>query len=64
MNKERKPRKTSGHGSITKAGKVRKQTPKIQSSSKKNSVSPKIGNRRKYVNRILLGRTSGQNWRV
>jgi small subunit ribosomal protein S30e len=42
------------HGSLTKAGKVRSQTPRIESKKKKN-LSPKRGSRRNYKN-LLSGR--------
>jgi len=40
------------HGSMTKAGKVRKQTPKIEPKPKKN-LPPRIKNRLKFQRRIL-----------
>lgn len=40
------------HGSLTKAGKVRAQTPRIDGAIKK-SPSPRRRNRRNYVKRIL-----------
>lgn len=48
-------------GSLTKAGKVRQQTPKIEPIPKKR-LPPRIKNRRKFKNRILLERESGQVW--
>ncbi|MEB3860063.1 MAG: 30S ribosomal protein S30e [Desulfurococcales archaeon] len=39
------------HGSMTKAGKVRKQTPKIPPKPRKNQP-PRIRNRLKYVKRV------------
>ncbi|MEB3860885.1 MAG: 30S ribosomal protein S30e [Desulfurococcales archaeon] len=39
------------HGSMTKAGKVRKQTPKIEGKPKKG-IPPRIKNRMKYLKRI------------
>ena len=48
------------HGSTTKAGKVRMQTPKIPPSSKKISPCPKVGNRKRFYKRIILGRNIGQ----
>ncbi|MBD3172259.1 MAG: 30S ribosomal protein S30e [archaeon] len=44
------------HGSLTKAGKVRSQTPKIEGKPKK-SPSPKKRNRGNYKKRILSGNT-------
>jgi len=51
--------KVSGHGSTTKAGKVRQQTPKIPRIRKlsKNRF-PRINNRRRYKIQIILNRTS------
>ncbi|MFC1803437.1 30S ribosomal protein S30e [Thermoproteota archaeon] len=40
------------HGSLTKAGKVRSQTPKIEGISKK-SPTPRKRNRRNYKTRIV-----------
>ena len=40
------------HGSMTKAGKVRKQTPKIPAKPRKNPP-PRLRNRQKYTRRIL-----------
>ena len=47
------------HGSLSKAGKVRSQTPKIES-IKRNSPIPRIRNRRTYEKRVLLNRNIGQ----
>jgi small subunit ribosomal protein S30e len=49
------------HGSLSKAGKVRSQTPKIQASSKKG-LGPRVKNRRNYEKRLMLQRKPGQNW--
>jgi len=40
------------HGSITKAGKVRSQTPKIEAKPKKGII-PRIRNRYNFEKRIL-----------
>ncbi len=40
------------HGSMTKAGKVRKQTPKIEGKPRKG-LPPRIKNRIKYARRVL-----------
>ncbi len=40
------------HGSMTKAGKVRKQTPKIEPKPKKR-LPPRIRNRMKYIVRFV-----------
>ncbi|HXX87065.1 MAG TPA: 30S ribosomal protein S30e [Candidatus Acidoferrum sp.] len=49
------------HGSLSKAGKVRGQTPKIQAGVKKSQM-PRFRNKRNYEKRIMLQRKSGQNW--
>jgi len=49
------------HGSITKAGKVRSQTPKIQGRERHNPP-PRISLRAKYIKRVELKRNPGQNW--
>lgn len=40
------------HGSLTKAGKVRAQTPKVEGATRK-SMTPRRRNRANYVKRIL-----------
>jgi small subunit ribosomal protein S30e len=40
------------HGSLTKAGKVRAQTPKIEGTPRKSTI-PRRKNRANYVKRIL-----------
>ncbi len=49
------------HGSLSKAGKVRSQTPKIEATPKTRKP-PRIRFRRNFEKRILLRRKSGQNW--
>lgn len=49
------------HGSMTKAGKVRGQTPKLQA-RKRDSPVPKVRIRSTYVKRYMLKRKPGQNW--
>lgn len=56
-------RKASGHGSVTKAGKVRFQTPKIPAKPKRR-LSPKLMNRRKFRLREILDKKPGQNWEI
>jgi len=41
------------HGSLTKAGKVRAQTPKIERTSSKESKIPRIKNHKNYLIRIV-----------
>jgi ribosomal protein S30 len=55
--------KVSGHGSTTKAGKVRNQTPKVPKTiSHSKHGCPRLKNKKKYHNRITLNRKCGQNW--
>jgi small subunit ribosomal protein S30e len=49
------------HGSLSKAGKVRSQTPKIQPTPKKGP-SPRFRNKRNYEKRLVMQRKPGQNW--
>jgi small subunit ribosomal protein S30e len=49
------------HGSLSKAGKVRSQTPKIAPVEKKKPA-PRTRVRRNYEKRLLLQRKAGQNW--
>ncbi|MCP8304388.1 MAG: 30S ribosomal protein S30e [archaeon] len=49
------------HGSLTKAGKVRSATPKLERRPKTAPI-PKSGNRKKFIKRFILERKSGQNW--
>lgn len=47
------------HGSLTKAGKVRSQTPRTPPRERKKLV-PRIRNLRNYEKRLILGRSPGQ----
>lgn len=49
------------HGSLTKAGKVRSQTPKIPAKPK-SSPPPRVKNKGNYTKRLVLNRKPGQNW--
>lgn len=49
------------HGSLTKAGKVRSQTPKIPARPR-NSPIPKVRLKSTFVKRTVLKRRPGQNW--
>lgn len=49
------------HGSLTKAGKVRGQTPKLERRERVSNI-PRIRNKRTYVKRYSLKRKPGQNW--
>ncbi len=51
------------HGSITKAGKVKSQTPKLQARPKDSPI-PKVRNRSNYVKRLKYNRRPGQNWEL
>ncbi len=44
------------HGSITKAGKVRSQTPKLEAKPRK-SPFPRMRNRYNYIKRVLTAST-------
>lgn len=47
------------HGSLTKAGKVRSQTPKIPAKPR-TRPPPRIGFRKRYVRRVLAPSTLSQ----
>ena len=47
--------------SITKAGKVRSQTPKLEGKQKEGKI-PKVRNKRTYEKRFTMKRKPGQNW--
>lgn len=47
------------HGSLTKAGKVRNQTPKVEARVRKTPI-PRLRNRRNYLKRVLQGKAAGQ----
>jgi len=49
------------HGSLTKAGKVRSQTPKLEAKVRRSSI-PKVRNKRTFDKRFTLKRKPGQNW--
>ncbi|UCE43446.1 MAG: 30S ribosomal protein S30e [Candidatus Bathyarchaeota archaeon] len=52
------------HGSLSKAGKVRTQTAKMQIEGRtRKSKMPRVGLRRKYEKRIILQRNPGQSWK-
>ena len=48
------------HGSLTKAGKVRAQTPKLEARERTSTI-PKCRNHRTFVKRYDLKRRPGQN---
>lgn len=48
------------HGSLTKAGKVRGQTPKMEA-TKRVSHSPRVNNKKNFYKRYSLKRKPGQN---
>ncbi|MCK4497719.1 30S ribosomal protein S30e [Candidatus Bathyarchaeota archaeon] len=50
------------HGSLSKAGKVRGQTPKVEGKPRRR-VIPRIRSRRNYEKRVVLNRKAGQNWK-
>ncbi len=47
------------HGSLTKAGKVRSQTPKVESRVRVKEI-PRIRNKKHYIRRIVEGHEAGQ----
>ncbi len=47
------------HGALSKAGKVRSQTPKREPQDRSSS-GPRVSNRRIYHNRVILNRNIGQ----
>jgi len=47
------------HGSLTKAGKVRSQTPKVTSKRGPKPI-PRIRNKKNYIKRIIQGARVGQ----
>ncbi len=49
------------HGSLTKAGKVRSQTPKLQARPR-TSPNSRIRNKLNFMKRFELKRKPGQNW--
>jgi small subunit ribosomal protein S30e len=51
------------HGSLTKAGKVRGQTPKLPARPRASPI-PKVRNRKTFVKRYSLKRQPGQNWMI
>jgi len=47
------------HGSLTKAGKVRSQTPKVEGKQRKHP-SPRLRNRENFIKRFVLHMRVGQ----
>jgi len=47
------------HGSLSKAGKVRSVTPKLEA-RERHSSAPRVDNRSSYYKRFILNRDSGQ----
>ena len=47
------------HGSLTKAGKVRSQTPKVEGRVRRTPI-PRVRNRRNYIKRVLEDVAPGQ----
>jgi small subunit ribosomal protein S30e len=47
------------HGSLTKAGKVRSQTPKVEGKTRRTPI-PRLRNRRNYIKRVLEDVAVGQ----
>lgn len=51
------------HGSITKAGKVRSTTPKLEAKPRRSPI-PRIRNRNNYFKRILASKESTENLEI
>jgi small subunit ribosomal protein S30e len=49
------------HGALSKAGKVRSTTPKIEKDKSRPSPNPRVNNRSKYDRRIILERNKGRS---
>ena len=47
------------HGSLSKAGKVRSITPKLEA-RERHSTGPRVNNQNAYYKRFVLNRESGQ----
>ncbi len=47
------------HGSLTKAGKVRNQTPKVEARNRKGLI-PSLRNKKNYIKRIINEKPIGQ----
>ncbi len=47
------------HGSLTKAGKVREQTPKVDG-KERHSPIPRVRNKENYVRRFVKGKVKGR----
>ena len=47
------------HGSLTKAGKVRNQTPKVESHAVQKKI-PRVRNFKHYTQRVVLSNFAGQ----
>ncbi|MBD3159091.1 MAG: 30S ribosomal protein S30e [Candidatus Lokiarchaeota archaeon] len=47
------------HGSLTKAGKVREQTPKVDG-KERHSPIPRVRNKKNYVKRFVKGKVKGR----
>ncbi|MFX1466696.1 MAG: 30S ribosomal protein S30e [Promethearchaeota archaeon] len=48
------------HGSLTKAGKVRSQTPKVEG-KERHSPIPRMRNKKNYLKRYVKGREVGHH---
>jgi len=47
------------HGSLSKAGKIRSMTPKVES-KERHSAIPRVTNHKNYYKRFVLDRGNGQ----
>jgi len=48
------------HGSLSKAGKVRNQTPKVEGKPRRSLV-PRVRNRKNYIKYVVLKKSSGHS---
>jgi small subunit ribosomal protein S30e len=48
------------HGALSKAGKVRSRTPKIEKTKSNSTPGPRVNNRSKHQRRIILDRNVGR----
>ena len=48
------------HGALSKAGKVRLITPKIEKTESSSTPGPRVNNRSKHRKRIILDRNAGR----
>ena len=59
--RSQKHKQKSGHGSLTKAGKVRSQTPKLVGANRRSTI-PKVKKHKAYEKLFIRKRKPGQNY--